>query len=137
MLILAGIPLIAIGASAMNAFVLLFGLSLLPLGIALLVRSFGAPERLTYTLTGIYLIYIWEIDFSVGLLEAIFGETTGGTEMFFLTGVMVTIAATFIVVYNADLILAPLTYFGAASAPCCHRSRWRSPTRWRTRCAPA
>ena len=111
-LILAGIPLVAIGASEMNAFALLFGLSVLPLGIALLVRSFGAPERLTYTLTGIYLIYLWEIDFSVGLLEAVFGEMTGGPELFFLSGAMVTIAATFIIVYNADLILAPLTYFG-------------------------
>jgi putative ABC transport system permease protein len=111
-LILAGVPLVAIGASEMNAFALLFGLSVLPLGIALLIRSFGANERLTYTLTGLFLIYIWEIDFSVGALEAIFGEMTGGPELFFLSGAMVTIAATFIIVYNADLILAPLTYFG-------------------------
>ncbi|HEX5139923.1 MAG TPA: FtsX-like permease family protein, partial [Dehalococcoidia bacterium] len=111
-LIVGGLPLIAIGASSGNAFALLFGLSILPLGIALLIRSFGANERITYTLTGVFLIYIWEIDFSVGILESIFGEMEGGPELFFLSGVMVTIAATFIIVYNADIILAPITRLG-------------------------
>ena len=32
---------------------LLLGLSLAPLGIALILRSFGTNERLTYTLTGL------------------------------------------------------------------------------------
>jgi putative ABC transport system permease protein len=65
-----------------------------------------------YTLVGVYLIYIWEIDFSVGVVESIFGPASGDIEMFFLSGVMVTLAATFIVVYNADLILTPLTRLG-------------------------
>jgi putative ABC transport system permease protein len=110
--ILVSLPLIAIGADSGTAFPLLLGLSLLPLGMALVIRSFGANERITYTLAGLFLIYIWEFDFSVGILEAIFGETTGDIEMFFLSGVMVTIAATFLVVYNSDVILKPLTGLG-------------------------
>ena len=110
-LFLAG-GLVLIAISGNSAFLLLFGLSLAPLGLALLIRSFGANERITYTLTGLLLIYIWEFDFSVGLIERIFGETEGDIEMFFLSGVMVTIAATFLVVYNADLILGPLNRAG-------------------------
>jgi putative ABC transport system permease protein len=110
--ILSSIPMLLVGVAENNAFGVLFGLSVLPLGIALLIRSFGANERLVYTLTGVLLIYIWEIDFSVGLLERIFGEVEGGPELFFLSGVMVTIAATFVVVYNADIILGPLTSLG-------------------------
>ena len=95
-----------------SAFILLFGLSLLPLGLALVIRSFGLNERLVYTAAGAFLIYIWEFDFSVGLLERVFGEAEGDIEMFFLSGVMVTVAATFLVVYNADVILGPLTRLG-------------------------
>lgn len=95
-----------------SAFILLAGLSLLPLGLALVSRSFGANERLVYTLAGGALIYIWEFDFSVGLIERLFGEAEGDIEMFFLSGVMVTVAATFLLVYNADLVLVPLTRLG-------------------------
>jgi putative ABC transport system permease protein len=110
--VVTSLPLIGIGASEENGFALLFGLSLLPLGLSMTARAFGANDRLVYTLTGLWLIFIWEIDFSVGLVEAIFGEVEGGPELFFLSGVMVTIAATFIIVYNAELILGPLTRLG-------------------------
>ena len=101
-----------LGASEHSAFPLLFGLSLLPLGLAMIFRSFGSNERITYTLTGLLMLYIWEFDFSVGLIDKIFGETNGDIEMFFLSGVMVTIAATFVVVYNADIVLKPVTWLG-------------------------
>src|SRR3990170_3223064 len=110
--VIGGVPLIYFGASELNAFALLFGLSLAPIGLALIIRSFGFNERIAYTAAGVFLIYIWEIDFSVGLVERIFGEVEGDIEMFFLSGVMVTVAATFVVVYNADLILGPLTRLG-------------------------
>ena len=100
-----------------SAFVLMTGLSLAPLGLVFIVRSFGAPERLLYTSLGVYLIYIWEFDIwktgtGLGLIRTIFGEAEGDIEMFFVSGVMVTLAATFLVVYNADLILGPITRFG-------------------------
>jgi putative ABC transport system permease protein len=112
--ILASFPLLVWGASENTTFGLLFGLSLLPLGIALVARSFGANERITYTACGLFLLYVWLFDFSVGLIEKIFGPSTGDIELFFLSGVMITIAATFLVVYNADLILIPLRRIGSA-----------------------
>ncbi len=111
--VILSIPAILVGMSSNSSFFLLFGLSLAPLGLSMIARSFGANERLTYTLTGLFLIYIWEIDFSVHLIEKIFGKTHGDIEMFFLSGVMVTLAATFVVVFNSDIILGPLTKMGS------------------------
>lgn len=108
----AAVLLVFYATDSSSAFVLLLGLSLLPLGLALVTRSFGANDRLVYTLAGLVLLYIWEFDFSVGLIDRVFGKTNGDIEMFFLSGVMVTVAATFLVVYNADLILGPLTRLG-------------------------
>jgi len=114
-------------ADSQSAFVLLFGLSLAPLGLAMILRSFGLHERVTYTLLGVYLIYIWEfdpwdftiagVDIGVGIIERIFGATEGNIEMFFLSGVMVTLSSTFLVVYNADIVLVPITKMGRFLGP--------------------
>ncbi|HLF76774.1 MAG TPA: FtsX-like permease family protein [Dehalococcoidia bacterium] len=112
MFTILSIPLIIMGMSDDSSFFLLFGLSLAPLGLAMIARSFGANDRLAFTLTGLFLIYIWEIDFTFHLIDKIFGRTQGDIEMFFLSGIMVTVAATFVVVYNSDLILGPLTRMG-------------------------
>jgi len=111
-----------VAADSESAFVLLLGLSIAPLGLAMILRSFGLHERLTYTLLGVYMIYIWEfdpwdftiagVDIGAGIIERIFGETVGDIEMFFLSGVMVTLSSTFLVVYNADIVLVPITRMG-------------------------
>ena len=110
--IIVGAFSLALGASESSAFLVLAGLSLLPLGLALVLRSFGANERLTFTAAGLIMLYVWLFDFSVGLIERVFGELDGDIEMFFLSGVMITVAATFVVVYNSDMILSVLTRFG-------------------------
>jgi putative ABC transport system permease protein len=103
----------AMGEESFSAFFLLAGLSLVPLGLAFIARSMGANPRVAYTLVGVYLIYIWELDGATfDLVESVFGPASGDIEMFFLSGVMVTLAATFLVVYNADIILGPLTRLG-------------------------
>jgi len=89
-----------------------------PLGLAFIARSLGANPRIAYTIVGVYLIYIWELDAATfDVLVAIFGEASGDIEMFFLSGVMVTLAATFLVVYNADVLLGPLTRMGRNLGP--------------------
>jgi putative ABC transport system permease protein len=116
--VVGSLPLIAIGASAGNAFALLFGLSLLPLGLALSVRSFGLNERFTYTSAGLLILYVWLFDseyyfgWQPNLVERIFGEIEGGIELFFLSGVMITVAATFVIVYNSDILLGLASRMG-------------------------
>ena len=109
----ASIPLIIVGASELSAFPLYMGLSLLPIGLALLLRSMGAHERITYTAAGLILLYIWLFEFEFHLIESVFGESSGDIEMFFLSGVMITVASVFLAVYNADLIVAVITRVGS------------------------
>ncbi|HXH20843.1 MAG TPA: FtsX-like permease family protein [Dehalococcoidia bacterium] len=111
--LVGSIPLIVVGASEMSQFPLYMGLSLLPIGLALLLRSFGSPERLTYTTAGLVLLYIWLFDFEFNLIESVFGEVDGDIEMFFLSGVMITVASVFLAVYNADLIVTVITMVGS------------------------
>jgi putative ABC transport system permease protein len=118
-LLLLGSALLAIfvATDSDDAYLIMSGLSLTPLGLILIIRSFGAPERPLYTALGVYLIYIWEFDIwntgtGFGIIQKIFGEANGGIEMFFVSGVMVTLAATFLVVYNGDIILGPISKLG-------------------------
>ncbi len=106
-----GIALTAAGNSSVP--VLMLGLSLIPIGLALLARSFGSNERLTYTLAGLSLLYLWLFDFEFGLIDSVFGATGGGIEMFFLSGLMITLASVFLAVYNADLIVKVITVIGS------------------------
>jgi putative ABC transport system permease protein len=108
-----GALLTYVGAGSDAAAPLWFGLSLLPIGIALTARSFGANERLMYTLAGLSLLYIWLLDFQFSFIESVFGEKTGDIEMFFLSGVMITVASVFLAVYNADLIVGVINVIGS------------------------
>ncbi len=110
--IVAGVPLTLLGASADVMAALYLGLSLIPMGLALTIRSFGVNERLTYTSAGLILLYIWEFDFQLRLIERVFGQMEGDVEMFFLSGVVITVAATFVLVYNSDLALGLLSRLG-------------------------
>jgi putative ABC transport system permease protein len=108
-----GSLLTIVGASGTAAAPLFLGLSLLPIGLALLVRSFGANERLVYTLAGLALLYIWLFDFETRLIQQVFGQKTGDVEMFFLSGLMITVASVFLAVYNADLIVTLINTVGS------------------------
>jgi len=62
-----------------------------------------APARLTWTLVGAYLAVLWLAPVSYSKL--IFGHSLGADiEMFVLSGVMVVIAFTLIIVFNARLL---------------------------------
>ncbi len=108
-----GLLLTVVGASGTAAAPLWFGLSLMPIGLALLARSFGANERLVYTLAGLALLYVWLLDFQFKLIQKVFGEKNGAIEMFFLSGVMITVASVFLAVYNADLIVGIINKVGS------------------------
>ena len=46
-------------------------------------------------------------------VDGVTGELTGNFEMFFLSGVTMVTAGTFIIVYNADLLLPPIARMGS------------------------
>jgi putative ABC transport system permease protein len=77
------------------------GLSLVLVGVALLARVLGAPDRVAFTVSGLVLLTLW-------LLPASFTTPAGmakGPEMFFISGISIVIAGVWLVIFNADALL--------------------------------
>jgi len=102
-----------LGLSADLAFPFALGFSLMGAGAARLLTMLKLPERPVYTTVGLALLVIWGLT-AGGRLEPIFGLLEGDIEMFFLSGVAMVTAATYVVIYNSDIILAFVTRIGGA-----------------------
>jgi putative ABC transport system permease protein len=88
------------------------GMSLLFFGAALLGRFLHLPERPLFTGIGLVLLTFWTL--TAGQITPSPGG--GGPEMFVLSGVVMVAAASFVLVYNADLFLVIAATLGARSA---------------------
>ena len=103
----AGLALAALSILAASGngseFLFSFGFSILPLSLAVLAAHYRAPARLTWTVIGACLAAYWLSPWNIG--EEILGrELTGDIEMFVLSGIMVVVAFTLIIVFNARLL---------------------------------
>jgi putative ABC transport system permease protein len=114
--ILFGALFIWMGLSSDTAFPFALGFSLLGAGIARLLTLLKLPDRPVYTTTGLVLIVIWGLT-AGGRLSSIFGELNGDFEMFFLSGVAMITASTYVLIYNADIILAGVSLLGGVFGP--------------------
>ncbi|MGB3681090.1 MAG: FtsX-like permease family protein [Rubrobacteraceae bacterium] len=105
---LAGALAIWQGLAAGQAGLYLFGISLVVIGVALLLRIFRVPDRVAFTLAGLALVGLWVSPFDLG--------TTGmaqGIDLFFISGIMIVIGGVWVVIYNSDLLLgAVVAIFG-------------------------
>ena len=79
------------------------GLSLLFVGVALSARIFRVPDRVAFTLAGLAILAVWLFPWEFFIPESM---PEGGIEMFFVSGVAIVIAGVWVVIYNADLLLA-------------------------------
>jgi putative ABC transport system permease protein len=84
----------------------MLGTSLVIIGIPLLVRRFGLPDRAAYTIAGLGLVVWWLLP--PGTMESILPEMQQGMEMFFLSGIMLVLGAVWTIIYNSDLIIAAM-----------------------------
>jgi putative ABC transport system permease protein len=98
-----GLFCIMLANSGGSEFLFSFGFSILPLSAAALAAHYRAPPRIIWTAVGVYLAAYWLSPWNVG--EELLGRTLeGDIEMFFLSGVMVVVAFTLIIVFNARLL---------------------------------
>ena len=104
------------GLASDSAFPFALGFSLLGVGIARTLTLLKLPDRPVYTITGVFLIIMWGMT-AGGRLASIFGELNGDFEMFFLSGVAMITASTYVLIYNADIILGPVSRFGGLFGP--------------------
>jgi putative ABC transport system permease protein len=87
-------------ATEMVAFYL-GGLSLFLIGIALLARVLGLPDRIAFTASGLVLLALWLTPASITTPA----EMARGPEMFFVSGISIVIAGVWLVIFNADALL--------------------------------
>ena len=100
-----GALFVLLGLSSDTAFPFALGFSLVTFGVAVLLNYFGAGDRPVYTAAGIFLLVFWGL-VAGNRLHFLFGTLDGDVEMFFLSGIVMVAASTFVLVYNGDLMLA-------------------------------
>lgn len=100
-----------IGLNTTSQFFFYLGMSLLPFGVALLLRYGGVPSRPVFSAAGAYIVGLWLIPESTA--RRLFGELDGDIEMFFLSGIFMVTGATILIVQNLDWLLAAVTAIGA------------------------
>ena len=107
-----GALLFVTGMSDNSAFPFALGFSLILFGAAIILRFFRLPERPVFTAMGLLLLILWALT-AGNRLESLFGPLEGGPEMFFLSGVSMITASTFVLIHNADIFLTLLSRIGA------------------------
>ena len=108
---LVGLALAIFGIQSQQLAAWMLGTSLVIIGLPLLARRFGLPDRAAFTVAGLGLVVWWLLPFDA--LDFILPEMQQGMEMFFLSGIMLVLGAVWVVIYNSDLLLtATVRLFG-------------------------
>lgn len=111
LLVVIGALMFWLGISNDRAFPFAPGVTLVFCGAAVLSTHVGMPARPAYTGMGLLLLLFWGL--SAGdRLEPIFGQLNGDIEMFFLSGIAMVTASTFVIIYNADVFLGFVSRLG-------------------------
>ncbi len=110
LLLIVGTILTISGQSSASAALFYTGTSLLPFGVAMVLRFFGVPSRQVFSLIGIYLLVLWLLPGN--LADRLFGKLDGDFEMFFLSGIFMVVGATILIVQNLDILLAGVSRLG-------------------------
>jgi putative ABC transport system permease protein len=108
--VLFGALMTFVGANSNNAFSFYLGMSVLPFGIAMILRYFGVPSRPVYSVVGAYIVVLWLLPDNVA--NKLFGKLNGDIEMFFLSGIFMVAGATIFIVQNLDWLLAGVSKVG-------------------------
>jgi putative ABC transport system permease protein len=77
------------------------GLSLVLIGVALLARVLGVPDRIAFTASGLVLLALWLTPASITTPAGM----ARGPEMFFVSGISLVVAGVWLVIFNADALL--------------------------------
>lgn len=107
---IVSVLLVQWGLDSNTAFTFLLGVSLIVLWVALLLRYFQVAERLAFTASSLFILALWYVPSS--WTESFLGPLEGDIEMFFLSGLVMITAATFVIVYNADIVLPLIARLG-------------------------
>ena len=101
------LTVLGLRSAAGSAYML--GTSLLIIGVPLVARRVGLPDRAAYSAAGVGLVAWWLMpDRVMNALLPGLPAFHQGMEMFFLSGIMIVLGAVWAVMYNTDLLFAAL-----------------------------
>jgi putative ABC transport system permease protein len=112
MALIVGAALVVVGLITWQGSAYAAGISLLFIGAALTLVMLRVPARPVFTTMGLTLLVYWLL----GAGGHIPPNMNGGIEMFFLSGIIMVLSATFVLIYNADIMLGLLTRIGNLNA---------------------
>ena len=112
-----GVVLAVVGINTSSAAFFAIGASLTVVGLGMALRSVlsrtelrdEVVSRISYSFIGALLLTFWLLPFDA--LNWLTGELEGNIEMFILSGVFVTAAAVWVVMYNSEVIFWPVNRF--------------------------
>jgi putative ABC transport system permease protein len=102
--LLLGVLMAFSGAASGTATPLMLGISLVLVSLVPLLRLAGVPERLAFTACGVTVVVILMLPWSVW--EGVFGELSMNFSTWIATGLMIVVGTVWVIVYNADVLLA-------------------------------
>ncbi len=100
--LVTGVLLVLAGKSSGTLFFFALGLSLLPLSSAALASYYRVPGRPLWTTVGLLLAAYWLLPPATH--DTLFGEFASDIEMFVLSGIMIVVGFTLIIVFNAPVL---------------------------------
>ena len=92
------------GASAEQATPLMFGVSVVLIGLVPFLRLAGVPDRVAFTGAGLTIVVLWMLPWSVW--EDVFGPLKMDFSTWIVSGLMVVTGAVWTIMYNAGALLA-------------------------------
>ncbi|MBI2854911.1 MAG: FtsX-like permease family protein [Chloroflexi bacterium] len=101
--LVVGLLLTVLGLRSDEAFTFYLGTSMIIVGLPLLLRRFGLPDRATFTIAGLGLVAWWLLPAEA--LQSIMPKMRQGIEMFFLSGIVMVLGGVWAITYNSDLLL--------------------------------
>jgi putative ABC transport system permease protein len=103
--ILVGVLLTVSGIQSEQAVSFMLGVSLVLVSIALIARMVGVPDRVAYTAAGLAIVAVWLLPSDVFEPIADFSQGYGD---FLVGGLVIVVGATWVIMYNAALLLGLL-----------------------------
>ena len=109
-LLLIGVGLTIAGMDIEQLAVFGIGMSIWPFGVALVLRFFGVPSRPVFSLVAAWILFFWLLPDEQ--FTSIFGEYDGDFELFFVSGILLVVGSTILIVQNADVLLRGVSLLG-------------------------
>jgi len=81
----------------------MLGVSIVILSVVPVVKLVGGNERVAYTVAAVLLLVLWMLPLST--FDSLFGDMSKDFSIWIVSGLVVVVAATWLVTYNADILL--------------------------------